>query len=312
MEGHKDTEPPVQNNVPPFGKFLSKDPSQANEESQGVIQTDSKQPFEIAISGSMDGFEIDHTRQTVDSKPLFDLFYFCRKHPIMEITTLQLPEGSRALEDYKLKSQRTIPGKSDNANLGFMASALKSLSDGFALDPFAQAPGSSRTQLTTVKQKKLKVKYGTWVYPKLSNDDGTFRKEANYLLDNILRDRSPTRVGATRSEVVESYLDGVFCPNFSHLDDNIIVVPLQDAATSVSFHSASGSLLSVMNPEGNTYSIVYSKSDFTVLDTEVYSTDVLFCVKTYYPFVSFFCRVINLILSKSTLTQMKSNSNDSR
>lgn len=219
---------------------------------------------------------------------------------------MQLPEGSRALEEMKIKSQRAIPGKTEAPGLGFMASALKSLSDGFALDPFAQQPGSSGTNMTTIKQKKLKVKYGTWVYPKLEKDEADFRKEANYLLDNILRDRSPLRVGLPRSEAVETYLDGVFCPNFSHLDDNIIVVPLQEnpsvAATNLANQSSGtlqqSQLLAAINPEGTTYSIVYSKPDFTVLDNDVYTTEVFFCVKTNYPFVSFFCKLINVLLSK--------------
>lgn len=271
-----------------------------------------KLPFEEAITHSptKSPTRLSPSPSKRGKKTLFDMLYFCRKHPYLEITTQQLPEGSIALAKAEAKAQG-LPYEEEEANKdsGMFSSALKSLSSAFSINPLAQAPGSSRNVMKTVVYKKLKSKLSSWAFPSRSlvpgdlpdHEQPAFKKEMDYLLENSFSSRQRGLVGEIGSEAVEAMLNSIFFTNYSSIDEHIYVVPIQKPGfvpSTPEFRPEAKSLKELVNPDLSTFNIVYVKKDFTVLDGGFYTSEVFLCIRSSYPFFSFYARFLSKILCK--------------
>lgn len=309
------------------------------------VAADKKLPFEEAISSPMLKSTIEKKEEltapvTIASpfeknegcdapQQIFDLMYFTRRHPYLEILTQKLAVGSKALENFEARSKAQPLNK---AEPDFFSNAMKAIGN-FILNedtsvsvPVPEALLEYKTVTTTTVKKKL----STWTFPN-QNKNGLIReeikldwktskplsdpltlyevtnaalsKEINYLIENAIPHANLSLIGPANSEAVEMYLNDVFFSSYSHSNFDILVVPLQKAEYLEKVKGKNAeqkeSLLETINTESICYNIIFQRRDFTVLKGDFYKTDVFFCIKTSYPFFTFYARFLSLFLSNT-------------
>lgn len=305
-------------------------------------------PFEDAISSPLMKKSSALDKKDFDEKGngeaanngqngMFDLLFFTRRHPYLEIATRKLPVGSKALEDFENASKANNGGEDND----FFKNAMKSIGNLFLADTSVSVPvPEQHLEYKTVRTTTVKKKYSTWTYPKEPQEeekveepvktlwnfpkksiptplhlqevkDTSLKKEIMYLIDNAVPNSNLSLIGASNSQEVEIFLNKVFFSSFSHSDFDILVVPLQKTEYlergSTINHDQKDSLLESISTETVCYNIIFTKKDFTVLQGNFYKTDLFFCLKTSYPFFNFYARFLSLMLSSQDVTQMRSS-----
>lgn len=156
------------------------------------------------------------------------------------------------------------------------------------------------------------MKRASWVYPKIDKGEGSsptknalgsLEKESQYIISGVKNLTGSLQfIPCKTSEDLENQLNARLFKNYSNIDEEVKVIPLQSLEHEMGQKQDLGpsdSFLRMVNPQLVCYNIVYYKQDFTLVNGQFCLTDVFFWFKSYYPFFSFFARLLNLLLSRS-------------
>ena len=215
---------------------------------------------------------------------IFEFLYVCRRYPYFEIVEEKAPEDQ-----------------------GKVTKLMKRFANEFALD-------RQKSEDELIKVKKERIKDSIWVYPKNKPVDDDMKREMKYIIDNCLERKSYEKIGSAKSDLVETHLNTVFYSPHSHADTRILIIPLQNNQKEpeakrlkqvIPGVEQKELLIDRMNIERTSYSMVLLVHDYTIVDYHVHYTDLLICVKTFYPFISFFSKLLTFILSEIKFVRLE-------
>lgn len=265
--------------------------------------------------------QTEKTEKSTNNHPFFSSISLTRCFPYLEVESRTLAEGSVALAEAEEEIKKYKKEDSDVDGLSEFQNAFKSFAKRFVPETPQEmknmAPGTPI--MKTVEVKKVKKKIASWVFPKFNTENpseeeksykSVYQKEMKYMVDNLLPVYEATRISNKNRDVLDTFLNDILFPNFTHSTEQLFIVPFQASSQEP---TKEGSLLNFsFNPEKTSFHITLKKADFSVLDGYIYKTDLLLTVKTIYPFFSFFTKFIGLVMSSLFLRQTKLNFKDWR